>query len=425
MFTNFQEAKDWIESSIRFGDKLDLSRMKIASHYLGNPEQKFRSLHVAGTNGKGSTTNYLKNILKRHGYKVGIYTSPYVVKFNERIGINDQYISDEQIVDYANQVRVVWDKVMELHNDSITFFEILTLMAFLYFADQGVDYAVIEVGLGGLLDATNIITPEVSLITNISYDHMKQLGNTLESIAWNKLGIVKHSIPLVTTECNEQLQPLFISVCQERQSEISFVHLEEASDIVLGETTQFQYLGHTIRLQLSGLHQVKNAMLAIKAFLVLAERKNFNIDWRNIYQGLEETTWPGRFEIFQHQIILDGAHNIGGAQMLRTAILAMYPNKRIIGLFCMMKDKEHEKVIELFDSLFDEFHFTQIGYKRSATAQELALESHHPKKFVHENVQTAFEACSKLAEDEILVITGSLYFISEIRPYCLALSKTS
>jgi dihydrofolate synthase / folylpolyglutamate synthase len=415
MFTTFESAKDWIESSIRFGDKLDLKRMTIASSKLHHPERQFKTIHIAGTNGKGSTTNFVKNILKQAGFQVGIYTSPYVVKFNERIGINDTYISDEDIIVYTNKIKNIWDEVYEEYQDSITFFEILTLMAFCYFADQHVDYAVIEVGLGGLLDATNIILPEVCAITNISWDHMKQLGNSLESIAMNKLGIVKPTIPLITTEANPALIPLFEQVCAQNHSEITWVSVEDATDIELQEETTFRYHGQHFRLHLTGFHQVKNACLAMEIVHCLQKKEKFSLNERMMYQGLYETSWPGRFEIFHHNIVLDGAHNIGGAESLKTTLQSLYKGKIIKGLFCMMKDKEHEKVIALFDDLFDEFHFTQIDYKRSATAEELCLESKHPKKFAHPDYKEAFELLRQLKDNEVLIITGSLYFISEIR----------
>lgn len=419
MMTTFQEAKDWIEHSIRFGEKLDLVRMNLAAQMLDHPERSFRSIHVAGTNGKGSTTNYIKNILKQAGFKVGIYTSPYVVSFNERIGIDDHYISDDDVVLYANKIKKLWDEIYETTGESVTFFEILTLMAFLYFRDQKIEYAVVEVGLGGLLDATNIITPEISVITNISWDHMKQLGNTLESIAMNKLGIVKEGVPLVTTEENPDLHPLFRQTCLDRNASITFVDPTLATDVVYGEKTAFSYKGHSYTLHLPGPHQVKNAVLAIETVRLLQQRKNFVLEERMIVQGLSETTWPGRFEIFHHNIVLDGAHNIGGAESLKKAIQAVYPNKRIVCLFCMMKDKEHEKVIHLLESFVDELHFTQIDYKRSATAEELYLESSHPIKAFHPDYKEALAALRQVPKDTILLITGSLYFVSDIRPLLL------
>ena len=238
MFTTFNQAVEWIENSHRFGEKLDLVRMNLACEILGHPERTFKSIHVAGTNGKGSTTNFIKNILLEAGYKVGIYTSPYVVSFNERIGINLNYISDEDVVYYANSLKQLWDQVYDEYQDSITFFEILTLMSFLYFRDQKIDIAVVEVGLGGLLDATNVIDPLISLITNISYDHMKQLGNTLESIALNKLGIVKRNRPLVTTEDNPNLRGLFEMTCKAKNAPLVMINPDDISEVKVGQTTE-------------------------------------------------------------------------------------------------------------------------------------------------------------------------------------------
>ncbi len=416
MFITFEEAKNWIENSHRFGEKLDLSRMEIACSILDHPENSFLSVHVAGTNGKGSTANYIKNILYDAGIKVGIYTSPYVVKFNERIGIDQYFISDEEIISYANILHDLWEKVYEEYNDAITFFEILTLMAFLYFRDQGVNYAVIEVGLGGLLDATNVIIPEVCCITNISYDHMKQLGNTLESIALNKLGIVKEGIPLVTAIENKELFPLLYEVTSNKHSRLKIVDFNLVSDVLIDEITSFKYRTEPYELQLPGMHQVKNACLAIEVIRVLRLANNLPIKEENIHNGLKITTWPGRFEIINHQIVLDGAHNIGGIESLKQTLAAMYRGKYIKCLFCMMKDKEHEKIISELDNVVDEFHFTEIEYPRRANAIDLYNESHHPNKHVHSDFKAIFKALVRLLkEDEILLVTGSLYFISEIR----------
>ncbi len=418
MFQTFEEAVAWIENSHRFGEKLDLVRMNLACDMLGHPEKSFRSIHVAGTNGKGSTTNFIKNILYSAGYKVGIYTSPYVVSFNERIGINMHYISDDDVVKYANILLDLWNDVYETHHDSITFFEILTLMCFLYFRDNQIDIAVVEVGLGGLLDATNVIDPLVSVITNISYDHMKQLGNTLESIALNKLGIVKPNRPLVTTEDNPQLFGLFESVCKEKNSALTFVTSSDITEIKVGVHTEFIYKNTRYKLQLTGLHQIKNASLSIATIEVLRQLKEIDLDERNIYQGLWMTQWPGRFEIFQNNIVLDGAHNIGGIESLKNSLRLVFPTQTIKCLFCMMKDKEHFKVIGELDTIVDEFHFTQIDYHRSATAAELYEESHHEHRFMHEDAEVAFKTLkASLKDNEVLVVTGSLYFISFIRPF--------
>jgi dihydrofolate synthase/folylpolyglutamate synthase len=416
MFTQMQEAVDWIEHSKRFTDKTDLVRMSRLCQQLNHPERAFRSVHVGGTNGKGSTCCYMKNILQEVGFKVGLYTSPYVVSINERIGINDEIISDANFIKYANILRTLWDEYFETYQDSITFFEILTLMAFLYFRDQKVEYAVIEVGLGGLLDATNVITPEVSVITNISFDHMKQLGNTLESIAYNKLGIVKPKVPLVTAEEKPDLIAQFQRCVEERESTLTQVDKGKITQIQVGETTSFTYRNKGYQLRLTGAHQVKNACLAIEAVQMLKAKKKISLTERNIYNGLYRTTWPGRFEIFNHQIILDGGHNPGAIDTVHQTIKTIYKGYYVKCLFAMMKDKDYASVLPKFEEFVDELHLTQIDYHRCATAQELYDECRHEKKYLHENVEEAFKYLQKSLKDhEVLLVCGSLYLISEIR----------
>ncbi|HAQ56994.1 MAG TPA: bifunctional folylpolyglutamate synthase/dihydrofolate synthase [Acholeplasmatales bacterium] len=415
MFTNFDDAVAWIENSRRFGEKTDLTRMRDCCRRLGDPQDSFKSIHVAGTNGKGSTANYLKNILHAAGYKTGVYTSPYVVKFNERIGIGDDFIPDATVVFYANFLHDLWDRYYAETGDSITFFEIVTLMCFLWFRDERITWGVIEVGLGGLFDATNVIVPEASCITNISYDHMKQLGNTLESIALNKLGIVKPYRPLITTEDKEQLIPLFKLHCHEKHAPYVFVDVTTATDVAIGEQTSFTWGGARFDLRLTGAHQIKNAALAIETIRVLCEKQAIVVSPRNLYDGLHRTTWPGRFEIFGHKIILDGAHNIGAFETLEPAVKAVFPGKYVKCFFCMMKDKDHKTVIALLDRFVDEFHFTTIDYHRAAPPEELMDESAHPKKFCHDDFLSAFAELSHLGDNEVLLVCGSLYFISEIR----------
>ena len=412
----FTEAKEWIENIHRFGDKLDLSRMEKACELLGHPETSFKTIHVAGTNGKGSTANYIKNILVDAGFKTGIYTSPYVVTFNERIGIDNSYISDGRFLEYANFIRGFWEDFQKKYGEIITFFEVLTLIAFLYYRDESVDYAVIEVGLGGLLDATNVIKPEVTCITNISYDHMKQLGNTLESIALNKLGIVKEGVPLITSIENKHLFPLFYGETAKKNARLKIIDFTQIDLVSVRKQTTFSYRSEFYELQLPGYHQIKNAALAIEVIRTLRLRNHIKITEANIKNGLKVTTWPGRFEIFEDKIILDGAHNIGGIESLRKTIQSMYEGSRIICLFCMMADKEHEKAIAELDNFVDAIYFTEIDYPRRANAVDLFNESHHPNKHLAVDFQAAFHSLRKdLKDNEVLLVTGSLYLISAVR----------
>lgn len=419
MFKSLEEAQTWIENIKRFGSKLDLTRMEKAITYLGHPEKEFKSIHVGGTNGKGSTSTYLKSILSQAGYKVGIYTSPYVVKFNERIGINDEYISDEDLVYYANEIYPLTEKMLD-EEETVTFFEVLTLMSFLYFRDKEVDYAIIEVGLGGLLDATNVIVPEISVITNISYDHMKQLGNTLESIALNKLGIVKENVPLITAIENLNLFPLFYEITSHKNSRLKIINFKMVTDIVVGQQTKFRYHQNEYVLNLTGYHQVKNAVLAIEVIRLLRVKNQLHINEEDIRLGLEKAFWPGRFEIFNKNIVIDGAHNIGGIQALIESVRSVYAGKYIKCLFSVMRDKEHKKIIEELDNFCDELYFTEFEYQRRADAEELFLESSHYHKSFHKDYRKIFEQLrNELLDNEVLVVTGSLYFISEIRKILL------
>jgi len=415
MFTLMAEAVDWIEHAKRFTEKTDLVRMNHVCDLLGHPEHAFRSIHVAGTNGKGSTANYIKNILQEAGLKVGLFTSPYVLRINERIIINDDQITDVAFIHYANILKTMWDQIYQEMNDSITFFEILTLMAFLYFRDQSVDYAVIEVGIGGLLDATNVIIPEVSCITNISFDHMKQLGNTLESIASNKLGIVKRGVPLITAEENPDLIKQFAEVAQQHLSLFIRIDTSQIVNVEVGEMTAFMYKDRQYLSRLTGIHQVKNAALAIEAIRVLQKMQKINIEERNIYDGIYRTIWPGRFEIFEHRIILDGGHNPGAIETVKSAIQTIYPAKHVKCLFAMMKDKDYETALAKLEEFVDELHLTQIDYYRCTEAVVLYDASHHPHKFYHENASEAFNELRNLRSNEILLVSGSLYLISEIR----------
>ncbi len=414
MFKDFETCKNWIENIKKFGSKLDLSRITEVLEILGNPQNTFPSIHIAGTNGKGSTASNIKSILVEAGFNVGLFTSPYVVKFNERIAINNRYILDEDVLRYVNQIYPIWNEFNDKEN-TITFFEMLTIICFLYFRDEKVDYAVIEVGLGGKLDATNVIIPVVSVITNISYDHMSVLGDSLESIAMNKLGIVKEGVPLITTVEKQELFPLFEEVCIGLHSELTIIDTSTITDIELSEVTMFNYKDECYELGLVGLHQAKNAALAIETVRKLAQIENLSLSEDMMKEGLKNTKWPGRFEIIKGNIILDGAHNIGGIIALSQTVKRMFKDKRIITLTSIMHDKEHKKMIETIDDFSDEVYFTQFDYARRADAVELYQESNSLNKHILLDYNEKLSELMDLKENEVLVITGSLYFISDIR----------
>ena len=225
MFQTVKEAQTWIESVHRFGDKYDLIRMENACQMLGHPEKSFTRIHIVGTNGKGATLSYLKNIYLQAGYSVGTYTSPYIVKFNERITLNYDEISDEDLLYYINKIYDFNTTYLTEHQDQISFFELVTLISFLYFKDKQPDIVLVEVGLGGTLDATNVITPIASIITNIGTDHQHVLGNTIKSIAKNKLGIVKPGVPLFTAYDQIELHDIFLTRIHEQKAKMYLINL--------------------------------------------------------------------------------------------------------------------------------------------------------------------------------------------------------
>ncbi|MBU1019680.1 MAG: bifunctional folylpolyglutamate synthase/dihydrofolate synthase [Firmicutes bacterium] len=414
MFTNVVDAISWIESVKRFGDKYDLSRMELACKILGNPEKKVKYIHVAGTNGKGSTVSYLKHILLEHGYQVGTYTSPYIVRYNERITYNYDDITDEELLFYINKVNSLYHEVIQTHNQIITFFELTTLMAFMFYADKKVDFVVCEVGLGGRLDATNVITPLISVITNISYDHMHVLGNTLEEIALNKLGIVKQGIPLVTTVKEPELLELFQTYTNNLNAKLTVIQDKDISDIKYGSQTKFNYKGDVYFIEMLGNHQVRNAVLAIEVIFQLNQLKKTAVSLSTIKMGLLNTFWPGRLECFGN-IVLDGAHNTGGMTALKESVETLFKGKTIKVLYTSMADKEYYDIIHILDSFASEIHFTQFDYPRCETAQNLYDVSNHPNKFLNEDALQALHVLKDLKKHEILLVTGSLYFISLIR----------
>lgn len=414
MFKNIESAVNWIESVKKFGDKLDLSRMELATNLLGHPERELNVIHIAGTNGKGSTVSYLKHILLKQGYSVGTFTSPYIVHFNERITMNYDDISDKDLLHYINKVYSLHNEVFDKFNEVITFFELITLISFLYFKDKKLDYILYEVGLGGRLDATNVVQPILTAITSISFDHMGVLGNTLEEIAKEKLGIVKEGIPLITAVDQTELYSLFKEHTKNHNSELTYIDRDAIEDIVYGKTTKFVYKTNEYEISMLGNHQVFNACLAIEIIKYLEEKNLLGINESSIKKGLYETAWPGRMETFGN-IILDGAHNIGGVIALEKSMNSLFKDKYIKVLFTSMADKEYTNNIKIIENFADELHFTEFDYPRCETAENLYKVSNIDNKYIHKDAVKALNELRELKKDEILLITGSLYFISYIR----------
>lgn len=415
MFKDITEAVAWIEHQVKFKPKTDLDRMRAAANALGNPQKAYKIIHVGGTNGKGSVVSYISTILDKH-MKVGTYTSPYILKFNERIKVNLEMIEDDELLKYINHIATFNDEFVVSYGEHLSFFELVTLIALLYFKDQKVDVVVLEVGLGGLLDATNIVTPIASVITNIGFDHMQQLGNTLESIAYNKLGIVKQGIPLFTA-VDSSLIEQFRETCQNKSAQLFYI-TDEMITIESKDPLSFMFEFHHYQTGLQGLYQAKNAALAIAVVNYLFPK----IPIRSIKDGIKETVWPGRFEVLNHSplLILDGAHNRHGIDALTKSVSSIYQAKNIHVLFCAMADKETSLMLQMVSSIATTVTLTHFDYKRVAELNVLLEQTNHlNKQAIDDPIEAVEDILKKANPNDIILVTGSLYFVSYIRPYLL------
>lgn len=402
MFNHIHDAIHWIESQLKFKPKSDLDRMHAAYHMLSLDLAKIKKIHVAGTNGKGSVCSYLTHILMKQGLKVGTYTSPYLLVFNERIKVNFENIDDDRLLLLINEIYQFNIDFERSFGESLSFFELMTLMAFIYYEKEDVDVMVIEVGLGGRLDATNILNYDLSLITSIGLDHMKQLGDTLESIAWNKLGILKPGNHLITT-VKDELHPQFISYVKEVPATLEFTdtkHIKKISDIPL----KFNYKEEAYEVKLIGDHQILNACLAIDAIHYLYP----HIKEETIKSGLKSAIWPGRLEEIKPHIYLDAAHNTHAMEALKETFLHAFKDYKVTVLFSALGDKDISGMINIVKMFADKIVLTTFPDPRFIPIDHLKNQVND----LMEDPILAYQTLSKnLLKNEILLITGSLHFI--------------
>ena len=396
---------------------LGLDRMRQTLALFNHPENQFPSLHIAGTNGKGSTAALLNNILQQAGYRTALYTSPHLESFTERIRIGHEEIAQAEVVSLADEI---WQRTAEA-NVPLTFFEFITVMAFIYFARNRVNVAVIEVGLGGRLDATNVVTPLVSVITTIAKDHEAYLGPDELSIAREKGGIIKPRIPVICGKVSEPVTEVLQEIARLRESPAYF--LGTSFSFLLKNERLFDYIGikqnlSGLALALRGRHQLANASLALAALELVNEY--FPVPQVALRYGLETVQWPGRLELISERplVILDGAHNPEGVRALADALIELRQGRKIKLLFATMADKEWQLMLEMLAKLADEMIFTRVSMERSADPELLAKNIPVPiPSRVIQDSQTALAALLDRAQpDDILVVAGSLYLLGEVRP---------
>jgi len=393
----------------RLGIKVGLEHTVQLLDEIGNPHKKLRLVHVAGTNGKGSTCSILTKILIDHGHKVGLYTSPHLKKFNERIQINGYQISDEYIATFFNENRAKINKIKS------TFFETTTVMAFNYFKDQAVDYAVIETGLGGRLDSTNVIIPKVCGITSISLDHTEILGDTIEKIAIEKAGIIKECVPIITFQQEEIVLDVIRKVAEEKNAILDIISDDKINILESNEKgTLFTYSGLEITLPLIGDHQVKNCVLAIKIAKKLLG-SSFNIS--TVKKSVKTTKWPGRLEKIKNKnMYYDVAHNVEGISAMIQTISKSHIDKKIIGLFSLKSDKNIKSICNVMKNNFETIILChdKSGYLLKTAVLEKILNENNIKCFSVSSVKTGVEALERYNDDYVKIIFGSHYIAKEV-----------
>jgi dihydrofolate synthase/folylpolyglutamate synthase len=387
-----------------FGAKFGLDNSFKLAELAGNPQSRLRFVHVAGSNGKGSTCAMLESIYRNAGLRVGLFTSPHLVSFRERIQVNRQFISENDVVRYVERLKPLLNEFPEDHHP--TFFEAMTIMALNYFAEQKCELVIWETGLGGRLDATNIVTPLASVITNIGIEHSEWLGDTIEKIAAEKAGIIKAGVPVVTTAMPGHGLEVIASVARERGSALTIVTPEEANEQPLD----------TMDLPLRGPHQRFNAALALATVRVLADK--IPVNENSLRTGLAKVNWPGRMHRIKTKsgqtVLLDGAHNPDGAEALRVALKEEFPGTRPTMIFGVFRDKDSASMCHSLAPLAGKILLTPVHSERSEDPEKLVAgcrESNpHAQIEVHRSLA---EALQQVSDVPFVVIAGSLYLVGE------------
>lgn len=442
MLSKYKESIDYLYGLQKHGIKLGLDKTRLILSALGNPHENFRTIHIAGTNGKGSVSAMIASMLRARGYNVGLFTSPHLVSFTERISINEVQISEVEVVRLTEEIKAV---INSLDTPPPTFFEFVTAMAFLYFSRKKIDWGVIEVGMGGRLDCTNVITPEVSVITTISYDHKEFLGNTLTEIAHEKAGIIKKGVPVVSSAQEKEAEFVIKKRASEQSAKLYLYGVDFSGNLINSDIkgitfdfldsklTSLSTIYPNLYVPLAGDHQLINACVAVKTCKLLLEKYTEDSSediFKTIKDGLAKTVWRGRLELLNHDplIMIDGAHNPDASEKLSNFLKKIVlPQYKIILVIGVMSDKDIYGIVTPLLPLSSEIIFTAPNYGRSAPPQRLSeiasAEGYNSKIAftVKEAIEMAIDSAKsmnfKITSSEhkkpLILITGSFYTIGE------------
>lgn len=416
---DYKETLDWIHNRGKFGIKPGVKRMTWMLNELGNPQDNIRGVHVVGTNGKGSTVAYMRSALNYNDYTVGTFTSPYIVVFNERISVDGNPISDEDLTHVANIVRPVSERMIEETDlGQATEFEIITMMMFVYFGSiHPVDFVIVEAGLGATHDSTNVFKPIMTVLTSIGLDHTDILGDTLLEITKDKSGVIKPGIPLVFNVDDEESKNYIYQVLEANNSK----GIELGREIILlrkdGEFA-FHYGNYDfqdIKLKMLGFHQKKNASLAMAALVEMNELGLVELDMNKMVSGVEEATWVGRIEVLSENptIIIDGAHNREAVDVLVETMENNFKGRDITVLFSCVSGKPIENMVRKLESVANEFNITEFDFYRARKLEDIKSAVAHPNSHVVDDYIKYIDEF----DGDVLLVTGSLYFISNVKQH--------
>ena len=412
----YQAAEKFILSREFFGMKLGLENIGTFLESLGNPQNKYMTIHVAGTNGKGSTSSMIASILQQQGYKIGLFTSPHLVSYRERIRVNGKNIPKQSLVSFIDRHR------KELTKRKLSFFELCAAMAFEHFAKSHVEFAVIETGLGGRLDATNVLHPELTLTTSISLDHIEILGNTIRKITKEKAGIIKphsnHLIGILPLQATEILK----KTCMQQKTK--FHRLVPSHIHVRKDNLSFDYINKNISIKnitpsLVGTHQIHNSALAIKSAEIL-KNNGIKISNKAIKNGIEQAIWPARFQIKEYKLkpthIFDVSHNVEGVESFVKSFKIKYPNRKAYVLTGFVKRKEHQKMFNLLSQISAYYALVPLSTKRTTNVADMIknidFKSVPIKQFG--KLSSGYNAILKMTNrDDIIIVIGSHYLVGE------------
>ncbi|WP_294124396.1 folylpolyglutamate synthase/dihydrofolate synthase family protein [uncultured Clostridium sp.] len=429
----YEEAMKYITEVGNFGSNYGLERTYKLLEHLGNPERDLKLIHIAGTNGKGSTTSMITEILMGEGYKVGMYTSPFIEEFEERIQINRNNIPKESLAILMDEIKVAVDKVIEAGYNHPTEFEIITVLMLLYFKKENIDFGVIEVGLGGTLDSTNVIKPIIQVITSISFDHTNLLGNTLEKIAREKAGIIKKGIPTVIYPQQEEVLKVIKNKCFEMDSELYIANNENLKfKNIVNLDKPYQLLKYNneidILLPLLGEHQIINLSVAMQAIEVLNNKNIIDISIANIVKSIKNVSWKGRLEVLSNNpyVVIDGAHNIQGIKTLSRNIKKYFKYENLYLILGILADKDVEEMIKIITPMAKKVYSVTPNSIRGELAESLKDEvSKFNKncKAFDKYEEAYLEALNDASEKDLILASGSLYMIGDMRKIIRKISQ--